>query len=337
MRLGLSADTYRWLAFPWMRVDRPAFRTTSHYAPYTLSVEPPSRQANLPDWLLDRALAHGLTALEMDLGLLGDRPHAQDFGRRCANAGIRLLGSVSLDLTADAGRWGRVSSANAGARFDPGRAGSLATGWTGDSHASIAATALRLAADADVTVLSLVHGHPGRPNRYAPEPALPDQLARIENNLRTLLPMAGDLGLTLAVEPHMDYRCAEWVDVLESVGSSHLRLVLDTASPLAVNEDPLDAARLAAPHVVATHLRDMRVQALTEVATGAFFHTPIGAGHVPIEQILRIIQDAAARPEAPTHCLRIVTRPEHDVEAWLTASVATVRAYAAQAESRDAA
>ena len=330
MRLGLSADTYRWIAFPWMRTDRPAFRATSHYAPYTLSVAPPTKQADVPDWLLDRVLAHGLSALTMDLGLLGDQGRACMFGARCADADVRLLGSVSVDLVAGHERWGRVASGNQAAHFDPALASSLQTGWTGYSEASIGAAALHLAADAGATVLSLVHGQPGRANRYSPQPTLTDQLACIEANARSLLPLAADLGVTLALEPHMDYRCAELVRVIEAVGSPHLQLVLDVASPLAVSEDPRSAARMAAPYVVATHLRDMRVQALTEIATGAFFHTPIGEGHISVDQILRIIQDRAPDPEGMTHCLKIVTRPEHDVEAWLTASVATVRAYTAQ-------
>ena len=49
VRLGLSAETYRWLAFPWMRVDRPDFRSTGHYAPYTLSVTPPAPDADVPE------------------------------------------------------------------------------------------------------------------------------------------------------------------------------------------------------------------------------------------------------------------------------------------------
>ena len=330
MRLGLSADTYRWIAFPWMRADRPAFRAASHYAPHILSVNPPDTEAELPDWFLNRALAHGLSALTMDLGLLGSRSRASAFGARCADAGVHLLGSVSVDLVAGPDRWGHSRSPELRAHFDPSRATSLMSGWIGDSETTIAATAIRLAADAGASVLSLVHGQPGRANRYSSEPSLSDQLHRIETNVRTLLPLASDAGITLALEPHMDYRCAEFVQVVEAINSSHLRLVLDVASPLAVTEDPLDAARLAAPYVAATHLRDMRVQALTEIATGALFHTPIGEGHVAVDKVLDVINDRAADPSSVIHCLKIVTRPEHDVEAWLAASVAAVRQYIAR-------
>ncbi len=337
MRLGLAADTYRWIAYPWMRADRPDFRATSHYAPHVLSVTPPQADSDVPDWLLDRVLAHELTALTMDLGLLGSREQASTLGARCADAGVDLLGSVSVDLVAAPSRWGTVSPDVSNARFDPASAGVLRTGWTGDSEAAIAATAMRWAAEAGVPILSLVHGQPDRANRYSPQPSLDDQLQRIESNVRTLLPLAADLGVTLALEPHMDFRCAELVRVVEAIASPNLRLVLDIASPLAVNEDPLDAARLAAPYVVATHLRDMRVQALTEVATGALFHTPVGEGHVPVGQILDTLYDQSPDSSTVIHCLKIVTRPELDAEAWLGASLATVRNYASHKASRGSA
>ena len=72
MRLGLSAETYRWIAFPWMRTDRSAFRASGHYAPYTLSADPPAVDAFVPDWLLERTVSHGLSVLALDVGLLGD-------------------------------------------------------------------------------------------------------------------------------------------------------------------------------------------------------------------------------------------------------------------------
>lgn len=333
MRFGLVADTYRWVAYPWMRTDRPTFRATSHYAPHILSVRPPESGTDILDWLLDRVLARGFAALAVDVGLLGSRSRASEFGTRCADSGVRLLGSVSVDLVADDDRWGKASTRYANAHFDPTEAGVLKSGWVGDSEASISATAIRLAADAGVSILSLIHGQPDRASRYSPEPCLAHQLHRIETNVRTLLPITADAGVTLALEPHMDYRCAELVPVVEAVGSPHLRLVLDVASSLAVTEDPLDAARLAAPYVVATHLRDMRVQALTEIATGALFHTPIGEGHIPVEQILSVVNDGATDPGPVIHCLKIVTRPEHDVEAWLAASAAAVRRYAARSHT----
>ena len=325
MRLGLSADTYRWIAFPWMRTDRSEFRASSHYAPYTLSTDPPSVGAFVPDWLLARAVAHELSVLALDVGLLGDATRARAFGQRCRTAGVELIGSVSVDLSAGTDDWDVGAHGVDSAHFDPRRAGPLYTGWVGSSQMAIASAAMTLAKAAGVSVLSLVHGHPGRTHRYDPTHPVPVQLACITSNVRSLVPLADALDLMLALEPHMDYRCAELVQVVEAVGSPRLRLVFDFADSLSVNEDPLEAIHQAAPYTVAAHVRDMRVQALTEIATGAFFHTPVGDGHVPVGAMLDVLATASDDSERLPCCLKVVTRPEHDVEAWLRASIASVR------------
>ena len=91
-------------------------------------------------------------------------------------------------------------------RSEPAR---LQSGWTGDSEALVAATAMRLAADAGAS-----DPEPG-PWAARPPQSLfawachsPTSCKRIESNVRTLLPLAADTGVTLALEPHMDYRCA---------------------------------------------------------------------------------------------------------------------------------
>lgn len=308
-----------------MRTDRSAFRASGHYAPYTLSADPPALDAFVPDWLLERTVSHGLSVLALDVGLLGDLAQAQTFGQRCRAAGVELVGSVSLDLGAGEDKWAAGSMGDDSARFDFQRAGPLHTGWIGSCEMAIASAAMALAQVAGVSVLSLVHGQPGRTNRYDRSDPIQAQLMRIASNVRRLIPEADALRLTLALEPHMDYRCAELVQVVEAVASPRLRLVFDFADSLSVNEDPLEAAQRAAPYTVAAHVRDMRVQALTEIATGAFFHTPIGDGHVPVGAMLEVLANAVTDPEQLFCCLKVITRPEHDVEAWLRASIATVR------------
>ncbi len=328
MPLGLSAETYRWIAFPWMRIDRPAFGSSGHYAPHILSVSPPADDEGVAAWLIGRTRAHGLRALYLDAGLLGSEAEAGVVGQSLAGADITAVASVSVDLTADQESWGSPADENAirAARFDGARATSLLSGWTGPTGAAIAVRAMRLARAAGAVAISLVHGQPDRPNRYWSDPPLAGQLVGIERNVRGLLPPAEELGLTIALEPHMDYRAAELAGIVTAIDSPALRMILDVADPLAVNEDPLAAARRVAPFVVGTHLRDMRVQHLTEIATGTFFHTPIGEGSVPIREVLEVLEEAAEYPGDLLHFAEIVTTPDHDVEAWLTAGLEWLRA-----------
>jgi sugar phosphate isomerase/epimerase len=279
----------------------------------------------VPDWLLDRVIAHDGNVLALDVGLLGDLSLATEFGQRCEAAGVQLLGSVSLDLDAASDRWEGASISGNSACFDPTRAGPLKTGWLGSSEMAIFDMAMAICQAAGISVLSLIHGQPGRSNRYVGPGSVANRLARMQSNVSLLIPRAEALGLTLALEPHMDYRSTELLQVVEAIGSPTLRLIFDFSDPLSVNEDPLDAARHVAPYVAAVHIRDMRVQALTEIATGAFFHAPLGEGNVPLLEMLQVINDSASSGSSLPCCLKVVARPEHDVEHWLEASIEWLR------------
>ena len=209
--------------------------------------------------------------------------------------------------------------------FDMSRATAVRTGWTGDAPFDIVVRAMELAQAAGARVLSLVHGQPGRPNHYTKE-TLHRRADRPDHRQpRDAAAHRRRHGLTLATENHMDYRCSEFALVHEGLGASTLRHVFDFADSMAVNEDPLDGVRHVARYTVATHLRDMRAQPITQVATGAFYHAPIGLGSVPIRAMLDILQAEAPDPEGLCHYVEVVPRPDYDTEHWLTASLDWLR------------
>ena len=330
MNLGLSHETYRWVAFPWMRSDDPEFVGEMQAPIYLRGIDPPP-PGELPiDWMVDRVTAHGLASLAMDCGWFADVERAHAFRDRMANRRLSYLASVSVDLAAGSDEWGSgIYDPSWGSRrvptFDMSRATAVRTGWTGDAPFDIAVRAMELAQAAGAGVLSLVHGHPGRADHYTKDPPIDEQIDRIIGNVATLLPIAENMGLTLATENHMDYRCSELALVHEGLGASTLRHVFDFADSMAVNEDPLDGVRHVARFTVATHLRDMRAQPITQVATGAFYHTPIGLGSIPIRTMLDILQAEAPDPEDLCHYVEVVPRPDYDTEHWLTASLDWLR------------
>ena len=72
----------------------------------------------------------------------------------------------------------------------------------------------------------------------------PEQPLSIRHH-RHLAPVAESLGIVMATEAHMDYRCADYLAVMQAVDSPWLRHCFDFANPITVIEDPLDAvARL---------------------------------------------------------------------------------------------
>ncbi len=330
MKLGLSHETYRWLAFPWMRSDAPEFAGEMQAPIYMQSVKPPP-PGELPiDWLVDRVLALGLSSLSMDCGWFGDADRAAAFRARMAEHNLTYLAAASVDLTADSDAWGdgTYDASWSGRRvpsFEVSRATTVLTGWTGETQFDVAVRAMELAKAGGASMLSLVHGQPGRSNHYTKDSPIEARIDRMVANLKTLLPVAEAMGLVLATENHMDYRCSEFALVQEGVSSTTLRHVFDFADPMAANEDPLDAVRHVARYTAATHIRDMRAQPITEIATGAFFHTPIGLGSVPIKTMLDILHAEAPDSDALHHYVEVVPLPDYDVEHWLTASLEWLR------------
>ncbi len=330
MKLGLSHETYRWVAFPWMRSDDPEFVGEMQAPIYLRGIEPPP-PGELPiDWMVDRVVAHGLSSLAMDCGWFDDADRARAFRDRMVERNLTYLASASVDLAAPSHEWGSGSydpswRSRPIPAFDLSRATAVRTGWTGGAPFDIAVRAMELAQAGGARVLSLVHGQPGRLNHYAKDPSVDEQIDRIIGNLQTLLPIADTMGLTLATENHMDYRCSEFALVHEGLGATSLRHVFDFADSMAVNEDPLDGVRHVARYTVATHLRDMRAQPITQIATGAFFHTPIGLGSVPIQAMLDVLQAEAPDPADLLHYVEVVPRPDYDTEHWLTASLDWLR------------
>ena len=325
MKLGLSAETYRWVAFPWMRADLPEFRFSGRTIPYFTTPEPPDNLDIPIDWMLDRVGENGFSSLSMECGWLGEERRAAKFKSQTEDLGIAYLATVSANVAAEEDEWGAGSAGSSGQSkpvFDAGVATALRTGWTGGSPFEVVVRAMELASAAGARMLSIVHGAPDRPNRFTKEPPLAQQVERMTQNLHTLMPVAESMGLVLTNEAHMDYGCTELAEVLEAVDSPWLRHTFDFGDPVFVNEDPLEAVGKVAKYTVATHIKDLDISPLTEIALGAVFHTPIGSGRVPVKEILAVLQAEAPDPESLHHCLEVTPRQDHDVGLWVEASLA---------------
>ncbi len=332
MKLGLSPASYRWMAYPWLRTDSAVYRYSDRRLPYFASTSPPPSADELPEWMLERARAHGLTALYMDVGWLGTEERAAPYGESLRAAGVEFFGGADPNMAATEEEWGPTDpSARRSARDETSyRLTEVAHGWTGGSEFQRTVRAIELSAAAGATIVNVVHREAALLNRLSTDPPLADQLDNMTRNLRSLIPIAEELGVVLTTEAHMDYRVADLVQVMEAVDSPWLRHTFDFANSISVVEDPLDAARLAAPFTVATHIKDMRVQPYTQIGEPMFHHAPIGDGDVPMLEILQVLQDGAPDPDNMQHCIEVIAPPEHDAEAWVSASLTWLRDNAAR-------
>ncbi len=326
MRLGLSQATYRWVCYPWLRFDVPEFRYSERRLPYFMSVDPPETGGAPVDWLVDRVLEHDLTSLYMEAGWLAEGK-AAGFKQRMEAGGLAFIGSSSANLAATAEEWGDTTyplpdAARERLSYRP-TVGDH--GWAGGSQFAVLVRALELAAEGGAKIINVVHDYPERHNHFTQDPPVERQIERMIRNFRSLVPVAEKLGIVMATESHMDYRCAELLAVMEAVDSPWLRHCFDFANPITVIEDPLDAVKLVAPYTVVTHIKDMHPRPMTSLGEPRFFHAPIGYGDVPVAAILEVLQSEAPDPDNLEHCLEIVPTSEYDPEAWLAASLEWLR------------
>jgi hypothetical protein len=129
----------------------------------------------------------------------------------------------------------------------------------------------------------------------------------IEETIRTLkavAPQAEAANIAIAVENHGmgDLLAPELRDVIEAVGSTQVRVCLDTGNPVYAAEDPVYAAEILAPYTVSTHLRDTLAWLTPEGAMVQW--APAGRGSVDLAKIVGILQDAA--PDVPID-LEVIT------------------------------
>lgn len=97
-------------------------------------------------------------------------------------------------------------------------------------------------------------------------------------------------GVVLAVENHIDLLADELVDLVETIGSEHLGVCLDTANNLRLYENPKAAIRKLAPYARATHVKDIEARG-GDPATIAFWPSvPAGEGAIDLRLALTELQ-----------------------------------------------
>ena len=102
---------------------------------------------------------------------------------------------------------------------------------------------------------------------------------------------AEEYSVCLAMENHADFTALEMIRILESVGSDHLRVNLDTGNALRVFDDPVAATRLLAPFTVATHFKDIAVHRGSPSEFAFWRSCPIGRGIIDVPAVVRALDE----------------------------------------------
>ena len=119
---------------------------------------------------------------------------------------------------------------------------------------------LALAARSGVNVVRATLSHILCGDRRTLAGGWPDHFSALAARLNTVLPVAADLGICIAVENHQDATTEDLLELAERMGHSPaFGVTLDTGNPLAVGQDPVEAARSLAPIIRHVHLKDYTI------------------------------------------------------------------------------
>lgn len=161
--------------------------------------------------------------------------------------------------------------------------------------------------------------------------------AVIARSAALLRQVAGDYeeaGVALAIENHEDLTAAQVVDLIQRIDSPAIGAVYDSGNSIPFYQDPVEEARLLAPWVRTTHIKDHIL--VQDGDTVWSVGTPLGQGRIPLPEIVEVLRTAphltrlmtqvtygyAVRmppaPEGmPTSALyEPIGRPEDDLTIW---------------------
>lgn len=92
----------------------------------------------------------------------------------------------------------------------------------------------------------------------------------------------------LAVENHKDWRSEELLAILHQLDSEWIGVTLDFGNSIALLEDPIKTAKLLAPYVYSTHIKDMAVG--PHVQGFLLSEVPLGEGILDLGKIADLCQ-----------------------------------------------
>jgi len=158
-----------------------------------------------------------------------------------------------------------------------------------------------------------------------------EQIRRLTGMFKKAVIVAKEHGVKLAIENHIDFTSDEIVQLLDEVDSDHFGVNFDTANFARLLDDPVKGMQKLAPRVLATHIKDLKVNPQASVDDWFFFSsTPVGDGFVDNLALARLLKQAGYQG-----FLAVETdflHPDYsDEDAAVAQSVAALKKIAAEA------
>ena len=163
----------------------------------------------------------------------------------------------------------------------------------------------------------------------------PEDLTAI---IRNAVPALAAAGVTLALENHDRFPAASLRRVVETAGTPHVGICLDTANSLGAGEGLAAVTDILAPLTVNLHVKDVRIRRLPHMMGFVVEGRPLGQGQLPItetiERVRRQGRCASVILEAWTPPARTMHETVEQELTSATASIERLKAWISVSESR---
>ena len=161
-----------------------------------------------------------------------------------------------------------------------------------------------------------------------------EQIKRLVNMFNEAIPVAQDHDIKMAIENHIDFTGDEILQLLEEVGSPFLGLNCDTGNFARLLDDPVKAMDKLAPHTLATHIKDLKINPHAAVDDWYFFSTaPVGDGFIDNLALARSLKKADYQGFLAMELDFLHPDYNEDEDAAVARSVAVLREIAAKVDS----
>ena len=119
-----------------------------------------------------------------------------------------------------------------------------------------------------------------RPDKITTLDAWKTHMQKCEARLRELIPHAKRLGLVIGVEDHLDFTLEDLHSLITKIDSPQVGVFFDVGNWLGTLDDPVEAAEVLGPLIVATHYKDFAVE---ETPSGfQLTMVPFGSGSLDL-------------------------------------------------------
>lgn len=119
------------------------------------------------------------------------------------------------------------------------------------------------------------------------------QIERLSTMFRKAVRTAEQYDIRMAIENHIDFNSDEILQLLNDVGSPYLGVNFDTGNFIRVLDDPVKAAEKLGKHVLATHVKDVKLDESLPVDTWHFFSSvPVGKGLLDVRGVAKALKDS---------------------------------------------